>query len=512
MATVARTQTLDVPRPRVRLRISRVIFLVLAVIVTAVALAPFILTVSGSFKTKSEILDWPPSIIPRVFEWQNYVEVWTNSHYFPQWILNSTLLAGFHLLVYLAICSAAGYAFARLRFPGSTVLFLAILGSIMVPGQVLWVPKFLIINQELRHPEHLTRDHDAAEDREEEYGRAGEAQPREGVARSGADREIDQQVEPSEQGAVQDPLREVVRVGPDLDVVLPLEDARDDRRRPVQDLALRLERSRDGQDERRQGHRGDDHREHKEDDARDAEPHPRPGHVESLRAGDGGHLVIRPHVQESTLHERDGEDDDEQDHAERAGITHVEIAEALSPEEIRDGQGRLIGSAVRRDLHLVEELEAADRAEQDHEEDCRAHERDRDLEELANRAGPVEVGRLVDGSRDVLHGREKDEHERRRGRPDVHEHDGRQGRRLVSQPVDAHVDPDEAQRRVDESIRQEEPHEDECRDDARGDARQVPRDAEEPSPRELLVEDRGHHQPDERLRGDHDRGVRCDVP
>src|SRR5438874_10607963 len=147
MATVARTQTLDVPRPRLRLRISRVIFLVLAVIVTAVALAPFILTVSGSFKTKSEILDWPPSIIPRIFEWQNYVEVWTNSHYFPQWILNSTLLAAFHLLVYLAICSAAGYAFARLRFPGSTVLFLAILGSIMVPGQVLWVPKFLIINQ-----------------------------------------------------------------------------------------------------------------------------------------------------------------------------------------------------------------------------------------------------------------------------------------------------------------------------------------------------------------------------
>src|SRR5439155_18155457 len=50
VATVARTQTLDVPRPRVRLRISRVVFLVLAVIVTAVALAPFVLTVSGSFK------------------------------------------------------------------------------------------------------------------------------------------------------------------------------------------------------------------------------------------------------------------------------------------------------------------------------------------------------------------------------------------------------------------------------------------------------------------------------
>jgi multiple sugar transport system permease protein len=147
MTTLARNQTVAVQPPRFRFRISRVIFLTLAVIVTIIALTPFVLTVSGSFKTKSEILDWPPTIIPQVFQWQNYVEVWNNSRFFPQWILNSVLLAGFHLLVYLGICSAAGYAFARLRFPGATVLFIAILGSIMVPGQVLWVPKFLIINQ-----------------------------------------------------------------------------------------------------------------------------------------------------------------------------------------------------------------------------------------------------------------------------------------------------------------------------------------------------------------------------
>ena len=147
MATLARTRTVAVQRPRFQFRISRVIFLVIALIITAVALAPFILTVSGSFKTKSEILDWPPTIIPTVFQWQNYVEVWTNSHFFPQWILNSVFLAAFHLVVYIAICSIAGYAFARLNFPGASVLFIAILGSIMVPGQVLWVPKFLILNQ-----------------------------------------------------------------------------------------------------------------------------------------------------------------------------------------------------------------------------------------------------------------------------------------------------------------------------------------------------------------------------
>ena len=147
MATLTRTQTVAVQRPRFPFRISRIVFLAIAVFWTLVALTPFILTVSGSFKTKSEILDWPPTIIPHVVEWMNYVEVWTNSRFFPQWILNSAFLAAFHLIVYIAICSMAGYAFARLKFPGSTVLFLAILGSIMVPGQVLWVPKFLIINQ-----------------------------------------------------------------------------------------------------------------------------------------------------------------------------------------------------------------------------------------------------------------------------------------------------------------------------------------------------------------------------
>jgi multiple sugar transport system permease protein len=147
MATAARTQPLAVGQPRFNIRLSRVVFLTLAVIITILALTPFILTVSGSFKTKSEILDWPPSIIPQVFRWENYVEVWNNSRYFPQWIVNSVFVSGFHLIVYILICSMAGYAFARLRFPGATVLFLAIIGSVMIPGQVLWVPKFLILNQ-----------------------------------------------------------------------------------------------------------------------------------------------------------------------------------------------------------------------------------------------------------------------------------------------------------------------------------------------------------------------------
>jgi multiple sugar transport system permease protein len=133
------------PRPGLNISLSRIVFLAVAVFITFLALTPFVLTVSGSLKTPSEILDWPPTIIPSVFRWENYVEVWNNSHYFPQWIVNSVIVSAFHIVFYIAICSLAGYAFARMNFPGATVIFLAILGSLMVPGQVLWVPKFIIL-------------------------------------------------------------------------------------------------------------------------------------------------------------------------------------------------------------------------------------------------------------------------------------------------------------------------------------------------------------------------------
>src|SRR6185503_4546387 len=201
----------------------------------------------------------------------------------------------------------------------------------------------------------------------------------------------------------------------------------------------------------------------------------------------------------------------EEDHAERARVPHVQVAETFLPEQVRHSERRLVGSAVRCDLHLVVQLEAPDRPEQNDKEDRGPQQRDGDLEELPDRPRAIEVRGLVDRPGDVLDRREEDEHHRRRRRPDVHEHDRWQRRGLVAEPVDTDVDADEVQRGVDEAVGQEQPHEDERRDDGRGDARQVPRDPEETAERQLLVEDRGHHQSDERLRRDDDSGVGRDI-
>ena len=126
-------------------RIAKAIAYVLLTLGGAVMFMPFAWLISSSLKEPQFIYIFPPQWIPNPARWENYVEVWNNSHYFPQWIVNSVIVSAFHVVVYLAICSLAGYAFARMNFPGATVIFLVILGSLMVPGQVLWVPKFIIL-------------------------------------------------------------------------------------------------------------------------------------------------------------------------------------------------------------------------------------------------------------------------------------------------------------------------------------------------------------------------------
>ncbi len=60
-------------------------------------------------------------------------------------MLNSTIVSVTCVVSNLVLCSLAGYAFARLRFRGSGLLFLAILATLMVPFQVVMIPTLLIV-------------------------------------------------------------------------------------------------------------------------------------------------------------------------------------------------------------------------------------------------------------------------------------------------------------------------------------------------------------------------------
>ncbi len=107
-------------------------------------LLPFAWMVMSSLKSLPEIYAFPPTFLPERPMWSNYAETW-NAMPFGRFFLNSLIVATTVTLGQLCTCSLAGYAFARLRFPGRDLMFLAYLATIMVPFAVVMIPLFILM-------------------------------------------------------------------------------------------------------------------------------------------------------------------------------------------------------------------------------------------------------------------------------------------------------------------------------------------------------------------------------
>ena len=107
-------------------------------------LLPLIWSVITSLETSSEAQRFPPVLIPSALHFSNYLDAW-NSLPFGHFFLNSFLYSAATVAGNLLFCSLAAYAFARLRFIGSNLLFVLLLVTLMVPFQVVLIPTFLIV-------------------------------------------------------------------------------------------------------------------------------------------------------------------------------------------------------------------------------------------------------------------------------------------------------------------------------------------------------------------------------
>ena len=109
-------------------------------------LIPFAWQLITSFKTDRDALQL--SIIPSPFTLQGWETGFlTLDPGIPQLFLNSVIVAGLVTLSNLVLASMAGYSFARLRFPLREALFIAVLGTLMIPDQLRFVPVYLIERQ-----------------------------------------------------------------------------------------------------------------------------------------------------------------------------------------------------------------------------------------------------------------------------------------------------------------------------------------------------------------------------
>lgn len=150
--TLPRAESTGKKQPGVGHYISLILSYLLLFIMTAILLGPFILAFLGSFKTGNEVTAWPPTFLPNEWHPENYARVWNQTldakgnSLFPRWLLNSVFLAATRVVLQVFLCSLAAYAFARLRFPGRGIVFTIILATLMVPGVVLLIPRYLILN------------------------------------------------------------------------------------------------------------------------------------------------------------------------------------------------------------------------------------------------------------------------------------------------------------------------------------------------------------------------------
>jgi ABC-type glycerol-3-phosphate transport system permease component len=96
-----------------------------------------------AFKEPGQIFAWPPIYWPDPIRWQNFTDVMTQIP-FLRFALNSLFIAAMNIVGHLFSCTLVAYAFARLRFPGRNSLFMLLLATLMIPGQIMLLPRFVV--------------------------------------------------------------------------------------------------------------------------------------------------------------------------------------------------------------------------------------------------------------------------------------------------------------------------------------------------------------------------------
>jgi multiple sugar transport system permease protein len=122
-------------------------YVVLAVL-TVIFVAPLLWMLSTSFKTRQGSTQFPLTWIPREISLEGYKTIFNTTTQTPvlRWFLNSVIAASGHTLIVLVTASLAGYALARMRFPGRKIAFGVIIGTLFIPQFVFLMPNYLIVD------------------------------------------------------------------------------------------------------------------------------------------------------------------------------------------------------------------------------------------------------------------------------------------------------------------------------------------------------------------------------
>ena len=113
------------------------------IIISVIYLTPFVWMVGTSLKTAAQAIASPPVLVPNPVVWVNYPDAFWRMSY-PRALLNTMLYAVPSVIGTLLSCSLVAYGFAIIKWPGRNIVFVLVIGTMMLPGQVTLVPLYVI--------------------------------------------------------------------------------------------------------------------------------------------------------------------------------------------------------------------------------------------------------------------------------------------------------------------------------------------------------------------------------
>jgi ABC-type glycerol-3-phosphate transport system permease component len=125
-------------KPRV---IGTTAWYVVALFICAVMVVPLLWMITIGLKSRTAVFDIPPKLLPHEWTWSNFIDGPKAIH-FPKLLLNSFVITGLSVIGGVMTAMMAGYALARLRFPGRKTWFYLFVGSMLLPGVVGLIPLF----------------------------------------------------------------------------------------------------------------------------------------------------------------------------------------------------------------------------------------------------------------------------------------------------------------------------------------------------------------------------------
>ena len=125
------------PRP------GRTVLHAVLVVLSLLMVAPFVWMVLTSLKSHAEVVSYPPTFLPQVWQWVNYPDALEFAP-FGTYFRNSMLIAVSHTVINVALAAMAGYALARLPFRGRSLLLMFVLAAMMIPTFTKIVPQYLL--------------------------------------------------------------------------------------------------------------------------------------------------------------------------------------------------------------------------------------------------------------------------------------------------------------------------------------------------------------------------------